>query len=146
MTGKVSSGECLGCSLVERGSAQTKPGLCLRSEVRQGSTQICWRLVGCACTVPTLRVPLLWLRDRGMPAQVLKVITDELGGPWDGIYANAVFLHLDVGELTAVLGKTAAAVRPGGVLGSTLKEGDGAGWTTEKLGDPATSATGGNPV
>jgi hypothetical protein len=76
------------------------------------------------------------LRDRGISAQVLNVITDDLGGPWDGIYANAVFLHLDARELTAVLNNTAAAVGRGGVLGFTLKEGDGAAWTTEKLGRP----------
>ncbi len=40
------------------------------------------------------------LRADGVAADVLNVITDELGGPWDAIYAGAVFLHLNVLELT----------------------------------------------
>ncbi len=69
-------------------------------------------------------------------APVLNVITDQLGGPWDAIYANAVFLHLNVRELMQVLVKTAAAVVPAGMLAFTLKVGDGDGWTTTKLNRP----------
>jgi SAM-dependent methyltransferase len=76
------------------------------------------------------------LRSRGLQAEILNVITDELGGPWDGVYANAVLLHLDASELAGVLAKTAGAVVPGGVLGFTVKEGDGAGWSTAKLDHP----------
>lgn len=76
------------------------------------------------------------LRAQGLTAAVLNVITDELGGPWDAIYANAVFLHLNLTELSHVLVKTAAAVVPGGALAFTLKEGDGAAWTTVKLDQP----------
>ena len=76
------------------------------------------------------------LRARGLDADVLNVITDELGGPWDAIYANAVFLHLSREQLLGVLHKTAAAVAPGGLLAFTLKEGDGEEWTTAKLGHP----------
>lgn len=74
------------------------------------------------------------LRADGVAADVLNVITDELGGPWDAIYAGAVFLHLNVLELTDVLAKAAAAMTPAGLLAFTLKEGDGSRWTTVKLG------------
>jgi protein-L-isoaspartate O-methyltransferase len=73
------------------------------------------------------------LRGRGLTADVLNVITDELRGPWDAIYANAVFLHLNARELMQVLVKTAAAAVPAGMLAFTLKVGDGEGWTTTKL-------------
>lgn len=76
------------------------------------------------------------LRSRGHEAEVLNVVTDALGGPWDGIYANAVFLHLNPGELAEVLVKAAGAVVPDGILGFTVKAGDGSGWTTTKLDRP----------
>ncbi len=76
------------------------------------------------------------LRARGHPAELLNVLTGELAGPWDAIYANAVFLHLSVAELTAVLTRTAGAVVDGGLLAFTLKEGDGEGWSRHKLGLP----------
>ncbi len=76
------------------------------------------------------------LRAQGLTAAVLNVITDELGGPWDAIYANAVFLHFTLTELSHVLIKAAATVIPGGVLAFTLKEGDGSAWTTVKLDQP----------
>ncbi len=76
------------------------------------------------------------LRSRGLEAEILNVITDELGGPWDGVYANAVLLHLDAGELACVLARTAGAVVSGGILGFTVKEGDGARWSMAKLDLP----------
>ncbi len=72
----------------------------------------------------------------GVAADILNVITDDLGGPWDAVYASAVFLHLNVSELTDVLAKAAAAVTPAGLLAFTLKEGDGSRWTTVKLDQP----------
>ena len=76
------------------------------------------------------------LRARGLEADVLNVISDELGGPWDAIYANAVFLHLSADELASVLARTATAVAPGGLLAFTVKEGDGAAWSSHKLERP----------
>ena len=76
------------------------------------------------------------LRERGHAADVLDVITDELGGPYDGIWASAVLLHLSRAELAAVLVKLRAALSPDGVFGFTVKEGDGERWTTDKLDDP----------
>lgn len=76
------------------------------------------------------------LREQGMSAQVLNVLDDELGGPWEAIYAGAVFLHFSETELTRVLASTAAATTPAGLLAFTLKEGDGSRRTSEKLGRP----------
>ena len=75
------------------------------------------------------------MRARGLPARTLNVLSDELDGPWDGIYANAVLLHLSPDELAAALERMAAAVAPGGALAFTLQEGDGASWDT-RLGPP----------
>ncbi len=76
------------------------------------------------------------LRERGQAARLIDVRTDELGGPWDGVLANAVLLHLSRPQLASALARVRAAVRPGGVLAVTLKEGDGEGWSTAKLERP----------
>jgi len=44
------------------------------------------------------------LRAAGYDARFLDVRTGDLGGPWDGIIADAVLLHLDRPELGDVLG------------------------------------------
>jgi len=76
------------------------------------------------------------LRAAGYDARFLDVRTGDLGGPWDGIIADAVLLHLDRPELGNVLARARRAVGDDGVLGFTVKEGDGDAWTTVKLGLP----------
>jgi hypothetical protein len=44
-----------------------------------------------------------------------------------------VLLHLDRADLAALLRRARAAVRDGGVLAFTVKEGDGEGWSSAKL-------------
>lgn len=76
------------------------------------------------------------LRSNGHQANVLDVTTDEFGGPFDVVFANAVLLHLTVDQFDTVLAKAAQAVRPDGLLVFTVKEGDGTQWTTAKLDRP----------
>lgn len=76
------------------------------------------------------------LRSAGHAADVLDITADELGGPYDAVFANAVLLHLTAAQLYDVLGKAARAVGPGGLLAFTVKEGDGAAWSAAKLGEP----------
>ena len=76
------------------------------------------------------------LRAAGHDGLHLDVRTDDLGGPWDGLLADAVLLHLSRPQLEEFLGRARNAVRDGGVLGLTLKEGDGSAWTTDKLERP----------
>ena len=75
------------------------------------------------------------LRARGFHASTMNVLSDDLGGPWDGVYANAVLLHLGRDDLAVALARMAAAVAPGGALAFTLREGDGESWDSE-LGAP----------
>jgi SAM-dependent methyltransferase len=70
------------------------------------------------------------LRGRGHDADVLDPLTDDLGGPYDGVWANACLLHVPRTDLSTVLSRLAAATRPGGVLAMSLKEGDGEEWST----------------
>lgn len=76
------------------------------------------------------------LRADGHAAHVLDVRTDDFGGPYDAVLADAVLLHLSAEEFAAVAGKARAAVRDGGLFALTLKEGDGSAWRTDKLDLP----------
>lgn len=76
------------------------------------------------------------LREDGHPADVLDVRTDALGGPYELVFADAVFLHLSADDLGAVLVRLRDAVHDEGVLAFSVKQGVGAGWSTERLGLP----------
>ena len=73
------------------------------------------------------------LRAQGHVADLLDVRSDDIGGPYDAVFAQAVLLHIDRGELPRVLTRLAAAVRPGGLLAISLKEGDGEEWSSHKV-------------
>jgi len=70
------------------------------------------------------------LRADGHDADVVDPLVDDLGGPWDGVWANAVLLHLTRGELDVVLRRLHGCTAPGGTLFASLKEGDGEAWST----------------
>jgi len=73
------------------------------------------------------------LRANGHEADLLDVRTDDVGGPYDVVFAQAVLLHIDRAELPRVLARLSAAVRPGGLLAISLKEGDGEAWSSHKV-------------
>ncbi|MEO3935367.1 methyltransferase [Dermatophilaceae bacterium Soc4.6] len=80
------------------------------------------------------------LRSQGHDADVLNLLTDDLidttHGPYAAVLANAVLLHFTPNELSLVLAKIAGALVPGGVLGFSVKVGDGTEWSDHKLGVP----------
>lgn len=76
------------------------------------------------------------MRADGHEAQLLDIRTDEFGGAYDAVVADAVLLHLTRTDFALALCKARAAVRDGGLLAITLKEGDGDEWHTRKLGLP----------
>lgn len=75
-------------------------------------------------------------RSDGHAADLLNVLTDEITGPYAAVLANAVFLHFRPDELRTVLTKVHAALASGGVLAFSVKVGDGAEWSSHKLGVP----------
>ncbi len=79
---------------------------------------------------------LAMMRAAGHEAQHLDIRHDDFGGPYDAVLADAVLLHLPEDQLSGVLRRLRGAVRGGGLLAFTLKEGDGAKWTRDKLGAP----------
>jgi 2-polyprenyl-3-methyl-5-hydroxy-6-metoxy-1,4-benzoquinol methylase len=74
------------------------------------------------------------MAERGRHAERLNVVTDELGGPYDGVLAMGVLIHVDRQETDAVLRKIHAALKPGGALLAAMRKGDGEtagdGWLT----------------
>lgn len=67
---------------------------------------------------------------RGKSAERLNLLRDPLGGPYDGIMARYVLQHVDRTELPTALEKIAKAIRSGGALLISVRE--GAGETLEK--------------
>jgi 2-polyprenyl-3-methyl-5-hydroxy-6-metoxy-1,4-benzoquinol methylase len=65
------------------------------------------------------------MAERGKHAELLNVVTDELGGPYDGLLAMGVLIHVDRDQTDAVLRKVHAALRPGGVFLAAMREGEG---------------------
>jgi SAM-dependent methyltransferase len=57
------------------------------------------------------------LRSQAQPAQRLNIVTDDLGGGYDLVFANAVFEHVPPLTLRLVLDKVNSALRSSGVLG-----------------------------
>ncbi|MEV0289126.1 class I SAM-dependent methyltransferase [Kribbella sp. NPDC050820] len=73
------------------------------------------------------------MRADGYDAERLNAITDDFGGPYDAVFADAVFMHFDRAQLTGVLRK---AARAGPVLAFTTREGKGEEWSNRNLDLP----------
>lgn len=76
------------------------------------------------------------LKQKGFNARQLNAITDDLGGPYDFVLANAVLLHFTRDETKQVLQKVFDTLNPGGTFAFTLKQGEGEKWSEDKLGAP----------
>lgn len=73
------------------------------------------------------------IRADGYEADQLNALTDDFGGPYDLIFADAVFMHFTPDQLAAVLRKARAAAE---LLAFTTSEGDGDEWSTRYLDLP----------
>lgn len=73
------------------------------------------------------------MRADGQQADRLNALTDEFGGPYDLVFADAVFLHFDRDQLAMVLRKASEAA---GLLAFSLREGEGDEWSYRHLDLP----------
>ena len=73
------------------------------------------------------------MRSDGYAADRLNAITDDYGGPYDAVYASAVFLHFGRAQLDGVLRKAARAAP---VLAFATREGKGEEWSNRHLDLP----------
>ena len=90
---------------------------------------------GVTCTDATPAFVDLLQRD-GFGAYLLNAIEDPMPDEIDVVLANAVLLHFTREEAARVLVKIHAALSGGGTFAFTLKQGEGEGWSEEKLGAP----------
>jgi len=66
------------------------------------------------------------MAERGKKADLLNVMTDELdGGPYDGVLAMGVLIHVDREQVDPVLRKIHAALKPGGAFLVAMRKGEG---------------------
>lgn len=63
--------------------------------------------------------------ERGKKGELLNVVTDALGGPYSGILAVAVLIHVDRAQVAPVLRKVFDALEPGGVFLVAMRIGEG---------------------
>ena len=73
------------------------------------------------------------MRADGHAVDRLNALRDDFGGPYDAVFADAVFLHFDRAQLADVLRK---AARAAGVLVFSTREGKGEEWSDRHLGLP----------
>jgi SAM-dependent methyltransferase len=73
------------------------------------------------------------MRADGQQADQLNALTDEFGGPYDLVFAGAVFLHFDRDQLAMVLRKASKAA---GLLAFSIREGEGDEWSYRHLDLP----------
>jgi SAM-dependent methyltransferase len=76
------------------------------------------------------------LLGRGFKARLFNLLTDRVEPVYDLILANAVFLHFERARLPDIFRKMRAGLKTGGRLAFSLKDGDGEGWSDEKIGAP----------
>ncbi len=62
--------------------------------------------------------------ERGHPVELLNVVTDALGGPYEGVVALCVLIHVDRGQTDPVLRKILDALKPGGALLVSMRVGE----------------------
>ncbi|GAB3834074.1 hypothetical protein GCM10028799_67140 [Kribbella italica] len=73
------------------------------------------------------------MRADGFKADLLDALTDDYGGPYDLVFADAVFLHFTADQLAHVLTRSAVAAPR---LAFTTREGEGVEWSNRYLDLP----------
>lgn len=76
------------------------------------------------------------LREGGYKTKKINAITDALGGPYDLIFANCVFLHFTKNEFEKVLNKITKSLSPRGILAFSVKRGEGSEMISNKVNAP----------
>lgn len=77
-----------------------------------------------------------FLQEIGYSARILNAIEDEIIGPYNMVFANAVLLHFTKNETKAVIKKIQNALSSNGRFAFSLKQGKGEEWLNDKLNAP----------
>ncbi|RAZ89781.1 methyltransferase type 12 [Mesorhizobium hawassense] len=62
---------------------------------------------------------------RGKQGELLDLLIDDLGGPYDAVLALAVLIHVPRDQTDQVLAKIEGSLRPGGAFLASMRNGDG---------------------
>lgn len=89
--------------------------------------------IECSDAVPNF---VKLLQEKGFKAQLINLLTDDLGYDYDMVLADAVLLHFTPEEAAIVAKKIHEALNSNGVFALRMKQGDGSVWSEEKLGEP----------
>ncbi|MBS0427370.1 MAG: class I SAM-dependent methyltransferase [Proteobacteria bacterium] len=65
------------------------------------------------------------LAERGRPGELLNMLTDEFGGPYEGVLALCVLIHAGRANVSDVLRKVYAALKPEGAFLVSMRKGVG---------------------
>lgn len=79
---------------------------------------------------------LAFQRGRGKDVEELNVLTDDLGGPYDGVVMLHVLQHVETADLPGVLTKVLDALGPDGRFLVSIPLGKGEGWEVGQSGRP----------
>lgn len=63
--------------------------------------------------------------ERGKKGELLDVVTDALGGPYNAILAMCVLIHVDRAQVGPILRKVFDALEPGGAFLVSMRVGEG---------------------
>lgn len=76
------------------------------------------------------------MKQKGLSARVLNILTEEIGAVYDMVFANGVLVHFTPEQSQQVFAKVHDALNAGGIFALSVKMGSGGKWTEEKLGAP----------
>ncbi|MBA3954322.1 methyltransferase domain-containing protein [Candidatus Dependentiae bacterium] len=76
------------------------------------------------------------LQQHGYEATLLNILTDNLGGPYDMVFASAVLIHLNPEEFKKCLSKMYNSLQHEGILAFSVKQGTGEEWSEREIGGP----------
>lgn len=76
------------------------------------------------------------MRQKGLSARRLNIITDPINGKYDVVIAIGVLLHFTREEVRTVLQKIVRALNPQGAFVCTLQQGTGETWKDNKVNAP----------
>jgi SAM-dependent methyltransferase len=62
--------------------------------------------------------------ERGKQVSALDILTDDFGGPYDGVMSLCVLLNIDRDQIDLVLQRVAGSLKPNGTFLVSLREGD----------------------
>ena len=77
-----------------------------------------------------------YMQSKGHQARTLNALTDDFGGPYAMVYANAVLLHFTGEQVAHVLQKVRNALSDNGLFAFSVKIGEGDAWSDAKLNSP----------